>query len=824
MPAGHRAATALLFLSVAGFTGPEHASASLSQEELSRAGTAFYKSLRIDAAKAYTVQNVTITKDIATFTLESGTLYATEPVEGIVGAAVFIGKGRAGIAPSRPMDRLCLELASGHYLKQKLPGKVDAEFGEALLIAFDDTLDAMIPKLAAASSSDAARAAGILKDRLGPPYWLEEPLDFSLLQKKLGRPDNLVYLDFRTSWGEWLAFTFAPQKLQEVALETREIIGSTIARRALLKTHLREEFDEGGNYLSDPVKDQKPWIDPTAYKAEITIPDTEHFTVEVDVTFTAVADNLPLVFFDLRNNIPPPGTIIRSTDTGLPITITKLTDGSGATLPHVHAMHRVWIAPPEPLKAGESYTYHFSLDEATIIQLSSVHYEVLNTYAWFPQYGFDGSHYSMDWTIKAKKPLYAMGSGRIVKEGTEGIYNVTQLVTDKQVRFPSLLFGQYKKETDVYKASEAAPGVELAVFYSPRATFTITDPDVIAGLTPGRSTPISYDLTVPPGKPKSVLEETKGLLKFMESLYGAFPYGSLNIAEMSPFLAFGQAPPALIQLTGEAFMNPTAEIQVGNALVNFFEYRKADYFHEFFSHEMAHQWFGHTVVRGTEEDTWLSESFAEYSAGLYIMQYSGQNRFQGKLKEWRDGARIGDLYAPIAWAERLSGQIPGPRRSDLLYSKGPYVVHMLRMQIGHDNFVKAMKNAMTKYRHRPTSTDQLRQEVEAVVGYKMDFFFNQWYRDTGIPTFDYTTDVRQADDGKWVATVKISQRDKNKLKIVSMPVFFHFGKDKVIVKERPILKAEDVYQVKLPEKPQKITLDDYKTLLAEIVSQDPSGL
>jgi aminopeptidase N len=148
---------------------------------------------------------------------------------------------------------------------------------------------------------------------------------------------------------------------------------------------------------------------------------------------------------------------------------------------------------------------------------------------------------------------------------------------------------------------------------------------------------------------------------------------------------------------------------------------------------------------------------------------------------------------------------------------------MLRSQVGHENFVKAMKSLMAKQRFTPTSTDELQRELEAVVGYKLDFFFDQWYRGTGIPTFDYSTDIKQADDGKWVATVKISQRDKNNLKIVSMPVFFHFGKDKVVVKERPILKAEDVYQVKLPEKPERITLDDYKTLLADIVSQDPAG-
>ena len=41
----------------------------------------------------------------------------------------------------------------------------------------------------------------------------------------------------------------------------------------------------------------------------------------------------------------------------------------------------------------------------------------------------------------------------------------------------------------------------------------------------------------------------------------------------------------------------------------------------------------------------------------------------------------------------------------------------------------------------------------------------------------------------------------------------------MVVRTPAITKADDVYQVKLPEKPQSITLDDYHTLLADFVAQ-----
>ena len=36
------------------------------------------------------------------------------------------------------------------------------------------------------------------------------------------------------------------------------------------------------------------------------------------------------------------------------------------------------------------------------------------------------------------------------------------------------------------------------------------------------------------------------------------------------------------------------------------------------SHEVSHQWWGHLVGWKTYHDQWLSEGFAEFSAGLYL--------------------------------------------------------------------------------------------------------------------------------------------------------------------------------------------------------------
>ncbi|MGH9866704.1 MAG: M1 family metallopeptidase [Candidatus Polarisedimenticolia bacterium] len=813
-------------------SGALRASAPATQEDLNRIADAFYGSSAIDETAARAVQNVTLKKDFATLVLESGTLYPSRPVEGVVASAVFLGKGSLSVAPVRALDKSSLNIAAAEHFRKTLDGKLSASFSEMLIVSMDSTLADLLKGLPEAQPQDASRASQVLRDRLKQiqgregdqrdnfnPFdnFNQMPLDMALVEKVAGTvADGPFLAQMNTGDFGWIQYIHDGRRTFEVRLSGFESVGAFSEERPLLVTHRVADLDPAGRYLADPQKDQKDQIDIQKFSMEITIPNTQHFTVDGTVELIPLLDGLRTLRFDLVNFVNS-----RTDDqTAKPIRVVKVTDSDGKALPYLHRRNLLMVLMPAPPAKSEILKLGFSLDEETIQQYSSVHYRLLNIYPWFPRHGYLGGRYSMDWTIKAKKPLYATGSGRLVREDltTDRTYNITQLAFETAVQAPSLIFGQYQKVKDVYE-STGKPSVEIAVYSWPRTEFNVLNPDTRdtgEELEDGEDLPPrTVEVTVPGGKPKDVVAETKDILKLAEGLYGPYPYNSLNVVQMSPFMPFSQAPPGLVQLTGEAFMS-SAEIASFSSM-------NADYAHTYFAHEIAHQWWGHAVSEASLEDEWLSESFAEYTSGLYVMGLLGTDRFQGQLKEWRDQARIADPHGSIAWANNIRGMNSGDYRTYLLYGKGPYVIHMLRMQVGHDNFVKALKNLVANQRFKSTTTDDVKREFEAVVGYKLDFFFDQWFRGTGIPTFDYATEVRQADDGKWVATVKINQRDKANPKVVNMPVFFHFGKDKVVVKERPILKAEDVYQIKLPEKPQKITLDDYKTLLADIVSQDPAG-
>ena len=214
----------------------------------------------------------------------------------------------------------------------------------------------------------------------------------------------------------------------------------------------------------------------------------------------------------------------------------------------------------------------------------------------------------------------------------------------------------------------------------------------------------------------------------------------------------------------------------------------------------------------------MSEAFAEYASGIFVHEFQGAKRFQRTLQEWRQAAMNSDREAPIAAANNLRGPNAFRQRTDLLYNKGPYILHMLRVQLDDEKYMKVMRSVQEKYRHRSISTEQLLTEVNRVSGANYTSFFDQWFWDVGIPKFRYQWRSMKQPDGKFLITVHISQEDKEHLKRVLMPIHIHF-KGQTIRQYRPVTEAEQDIRILSPMKPKDVTLDDDRTLLAVFVKQ-----
>ncbi len=96
---------------------------------------------------------------------------------------------------------------------------------------------------------------------------------------------------------------------------------------------------------------------------------------------------------------------------------------------------------------------------------------------------------------------------------------------------------------------------------------------------------------------------------------------------------------------------------------------------EVFAHEIAHQYWGTVVKMPSIEEQWLTESFADYCAALFMKAYKNEAEYKSIVKHWRGRRRSRRPSIPIPLANNVyvSSDVttPGHIRDGLLYNKGP---------------------------------------------------------------------------------------------------------------------------------------------------------
>jgi aminopeptidase N len=153
-------------------------------------------------------------------------------------------------------------------------------------------------------------------------------------------------------------------------------------------------------------------------------------------------------------------------------------------------------------------------------------------------------------------------------------------------------------------------------------------------------------------------------------------------------------------------------------------------------HEIAHQWFGNSVTERDWDDVWLSEGFATYFALLYQEQFEGRDAFQAALGSSREAVLAAAQKLPDAAVVHRNLSDMERVLNTLVYQKGGWVLHMLRREIGVENFWAGIREYYRRYRDSNASTDDLRKIMEAASKQDLGPFFTQWLRRGGNPKID----------------------------------------------------------------------------------------
>jgi aminopeptidase N len=227
-------------------------------------------------------------------------------------------------------------------------------------------------------------------------------------------------------------------------------------------------------------------------------------------------------------------------------------------------------------------------------------------------------------------------------------------------------------------------------------------------------------------KGQSLVEMTKGFVKFYEEYLGPYPFRNekIGIAE-TPYLAM--------------------EHQTITAYGNNFQYDQNG-FDWVQLHEFGHEWWGNLVTASDWRDFWIHEGFQSFFDAYFVEKMWGRERF---VKSLPNRIKFLQNYKPVAPREprtttEMYFQPPDYMKADNdIYGKGALILNTLRFYLGDEAFFRSMRRmayptpAMEKITNgkqtRLVTTDDYLRIAEKESGKQLDWFFELYLRQPALP-------------------------------------------------------------------------------------------
>ncbi len=249
---------------------------------------------------------------------------------------------------------------------------------------------------------------------------------------------------------------------------------------------------------------------------------------------------------------------------------------------------------------------------------------------------------------------------------------------------------------------------------------------------------------------------TPAMIEHFSTTLGVdYPWEKYSQAMVDDFVAGGMENSSATTNTASSLRNPILEkeyVEGEDGLI---------------SHELGHQWFGDLVTTKDWGNIWLNEGFATFLETVWTEQHFGKD--EADYDRW-EASRIWNanhnLYTkPIVRHDfDDSGEFDGN-----VYTKGGWVLYMLRHQLGSQQFYAGLKHYLEVNRGKNVMTYDLIKAIEEATHTNVDQFFDQWIYGAGAPKFDvtYTYDETK----KQVAmTVKQTQKIEGSVGLFHVPV------------------------------------------------------
>jgi hypothetical protein len=778
----------------------------------------------MDAAKSARVENVSIVRDAVHITLTDGTIQLTNPVNGVVFGAVFHGAGRLEAVPPNPLEAHQLLL----FTKQE---KLNMAFTDATFSftdGFADEIAKQVKWQANGPSSDDLYA-NRQKDRedLGAEYL---PRLFKSVMS-LDRKRTAYFLaDLKTKDKGWVEVRYDAMQPEELRIGRWADVGPFKISDVWM--NFPADGRDFRHAYDDPAARQDFLI--PAYQITTNLADNAELTATAKATVRPRYSGEQVLLFALDSNLR----------------VSSVKDAQGRGMEYFQPRERkersqsygdyVAVVLKEPTQADRNEVLEFQYGgKHVVVKVGGGNY-FCQSFGWYPsafanELGVDEFAFrsNFDLTFRNPKKYSLVATGNKANSTTDGKELITTWNTPLPIAAAGFAFGDYKIVT------EKVGDIEVQVYANRQPD------DLLAALQSRFENPLD-DLAAGPGGShvsmgavgmlsaaaltKTISGETANTLRVFQNYFGPYPYKQLAVTNIIG--SYGQGWPGLLYLGWFTFLDSTQRHELGmrdqTTLTDFFR-----------GHESSHQWWGHRVGWKSYHDQWLSEGFAEFSGKLYVQFRQNQKEFLEQFRKDKELLQTGDIKShqvdslgPIWMGRRIRSSETNPSSyQNLIYSKGGYVLQMLREQLvdprnqDADHLFKDMMHDYCKtFDNKAASTEDFKSIVEKHMtramdldgNHKMDWFFNQYVYGTGIPHYNFRASLEATVDGKTHIKGEITRSGVPDAWKDVIPLYAHAGDKTMRLGTLAVTHANEPLDITLPIKVDRLSINDHEDLLADV--------
>lgn len=757
------------------------------------------------SGEAVAVRNLELKRDAGTFHLRSGTVCFVTPVAGKVTGAVFTGDGNFILDPPAS-ERSMLKLLTKE-------NEFSENFSQMVLRFTDSTYDE-IKKAGAAGASGCD--AGPLKDsQHATRHKLKNNLESRILEDLLSPEPGGLFIAFihgKHYNGQEL-YTIDPH-------EARDQVD-----------FMTYDENKYGDWASFPMAGERKKgtigqpIRIEHQQLETTLEKNANLIGKSKTTFTVHLNGLRVVPLNLFRTLR-----VRSVTTadGQPLSFIQEDKNDDAQFA---------VILPKALAAGEQFTIATEYEgKEAVTNEGGGNYFPVARMNWYPNNpgGGLGEYATYDMTFRIPKGMQIAATGARVSESNEGGQNLTVWKSEAPQTVAGFSFGRFKVEEGKLDKPE----------YVVQSFANQEPPSWVQGLqhaASGDDLPTmgshSSEMTLgsmgTTGLNKKALAEGELAVQLYSDYFGPSLFKHLQLTQQTA-CNFGQSWPELVWIPICYYFDTTVRHQLG------MDWGDRGYWKVVTPHEVAHQWWGHTVGFSSYRDQWMSEGFADMSASLYLtMIEKNPKKFitfwndERELLLERDAQGFRAIDAgPLTMGYRTSNSRTGfdtTRR--LIYPKGAYILHMLRMMMQdnrtHDQrFKETMQDFVNTYRGKAATTEDFKaivekhmtQEMDMEGNHRMDWFFNEYVYGTQLPSYQMNATFDTGADGDVVMSVKMTQSNVNDSFRMLVPIYLELPNGMFFL-GRARLAGNATFDQKialkgLKDKPKRAVISYYDDVLA----------